>query len=734
MVDRVGQQFGNYQLTRLLGKGGFAEVYLGEHLYLKSKAAIKVLLTQLGKDDTASFRAEARTLAALHHPHIVRILDFGMQEDVPFLVMEYAPNGTLRQRYPRGIPLSPSLVVPYVKQLASALQYAHDQKLIHRDVKPENMLLQANNDVLLSDFGVALIAQSTHMTGSQGVIGTATYMAPEQIRGQARPSSDQYALGVVVYEWLSGGYLFQGSFTEVCAQHMYASPEPLRVRQPDLSPEIEQVVMTALAKEPMWRFGSVQAFATAFVQACGVDPVTSANPASWPGGQMAFPPISSGRIQSVGVADQHRTVPHITGSDGMQPPNILNTAPPQPISQPGLASVLQGPSSQPGIPPAMPRPESQPGILPISQGPLLQSDMSPATQVASTPPSLMPAAQAVAQGRLIKPQTPSVLTGFLASPLWQTAQSRLPQRLRSPWVLLTLFVVLVVLFLTAGGGLVYSVMAHQAGQVQTTITATPQGPNQTTVIAENSTTPVGQPIATSQPTATPRPQPTATAVQSLHPQPTATPIAVPPTATPVPPTPTPVTFPTSPQQVYTFATSGTPALNDGLASQNGNSWYETTFAGGGSCGFSGGAYHATMPQSGFVSVCPAQATNFSNFAYQVKMTVVSGAQADGGGLLFRSNGNVWYRLRVGVNGSYDLVNQTVPLIPNASSGAINTGVNQTNVITIVAHNQSIYVYINGQYIATVNDSTSLSGQIGVFAVGWTTSTDVAFSNAKVWRL
>jgi serine/threonine protein kinase len=266
MVDYTGHQFGNYTLTRLLGRGGFAEVYLGEHIYLKSLAAIKVLLTTLDQEEIARFLAEARTLATLKHPHIVRILDFGIEKDTPFLVMEYASNGTIQQRHPRGVALTLDVVVPYVNQIASALQYAHDQKLIHRDIKPGNILLQEQNELLLSDFGVATFTHDSHQKSDQDFVGTATYMAPEQIRGQACQSSDQYALGVIVYEWLSGGYLFQGSFTEVCTQHMFAPPKSLCNRVPYISPAIEQVVMTALAKEPSQRFSTVQAFATALEQ------------------------------------------------------------------------------------------------------------------------------------------------------------------------------------------------------------------------------------------------------------------------------------------------------------------------------------------------------------------------------------------------------------------------------------------------------------------------------------
>jgi serine/threonine protein kinase len=212
--NRIGQQLGNYKLTQLLGQGGFAEVYLGEHVYLKVPAAIKVLHTQLSdRDDIESFLREAQFVARLAHPNIVRVLDFGIVEQVPFLVMDYAQNGTLRQRYPRGTQLPLAPVVSYVKQVASALQYAHDERLIHRDIKPENMLLGRHDEVLLSDFGIALVAQSSRYQNEEDVIGgTAAYMSPEQIQGKSRPASDQYSLAIVVYEWLTGERPFQGSF------------------------------------------------------------------------------------------------------------------------------------------------------------------------------------------------------------------------------------------------------------------------------------------------------------------------------------------------------------------------------------------------------------------------------------------------------------------------------------------------------------------------------------------
>src|SRR5579859_6342664 len=275
MPDRVGQQLGNYQLLRLLGEGGFAEVYLGEHIHLGTPAAIKVLYTQLITDDVDKFRTEARIIARLIHPHIVRVLDFGIEGRTPFLVMDYAQGGTLRQRHPKGSVLPIALVVDYVEQVADALQYAHGEKLIHRDVKPENMLLGRRNEILLSDFGIALVAQSSRYQSAQEMAGTMAYMAPEQIQGKPRPASDQYALGIVVYEWLSGDRPFHGSLTELVGQHLSVAPSPLQEKVSTISPEVDWVLQIALAKDPKQRFESVQAFANALRDAARHSPRTA---------------------------------------------------------------------------------------------------------------------------------------------------------------------------------------------------------------------------------------------------------------------------------------------------------------------------------------------------------------------------------------------------------------------------------------------------------------------------
>ncbi len=251
MADFIGQRLGNYRLLHLLGRGGFAQVYLGEHLRLGTQAAIKLLSTHLADVEVEKFLAEARIIARLEHPHIIRILDFDQAQDIPFLVMSYAPNGTLRGRHPKGTRLPLDIILTYLKQAACALQYAHDGKLVHRDIKPENMLLGRHDDILLSDFGIAVVAHSSRSLNTQEIIGTVSYMAPEQIQGKPRPASDQYAMGVVLYEW-----------------HLHAALPPLREQVPNIPPAIEAVVLKALEKDPHRRFASVQELATAFEQAC----------------------------------------------------------------------------------------------------------------------------------------------------------------------------------------------------------------------------------------------------------------------------------------------------------------------------------------------------------------------------------------------------------------------------------------------------------------------------------
>ena len=271
--DRIGMEvdpaiLGSYKILRLLGQGGFARVYLGEHKLLDTAAAIKVLHLKVTKSLWQDFYDEAHTIAHLKHNNIVRVLDFGLEDDVPFLVMDYAQEGSLRQRHPVGSVLALNTILSYVQQVAAALHYAHSQNVVHCDVKPENLLIGDQQTILLSDFGLATVAQYRPTQNKDNIAGTPIYMAPEQIQGNAQTASDQYALACLVYEWLCGEAPFTGSHNMVIKQHLYLPPTPLRARGIAIAEGIDKVVLRALAKDPQQRFTDILAFAEALAEAC----------------------------------------------------------------------------------------------------------------------------------------------------------------------------------------------------------------------------------------------------------------------------------------------------------------------------------------------------------------------------------------------------------------------------------------------------------------------------------
>ena len=314
--NRLGHLVGEYRLVHKLGGGGFGTVYLAEHAHEHTYAAVKVLsLSQTSGGDFKDFINEARTMR-LRHPHIVPLLDFGISQDgLPFLVMEYAPQGTLRDRHPKGERVPLSSIVSYVDQLASALQYAHDRRVIHRDIKPANILVRANGTLMVSDFGIAkFLEQSLLMNQQKLAGGTPEYMAPEQHKGKPCFASDQYALAVVIYEWICGVRPFQGTAFAVAAQHMNTPPPSLLGRLPELSEAVERVIFKALAKAPEDRFERIEAMASAFHEAVQPSPRTMV--------------LSS----SAGVETPPPPRPQ-TNTDGNFHPNRVLPAPPQSVTQ-----------------------------------------------------------------------------------------------------------------------------------------------------------------------------------------------------------------------------------------------------------------------------------------------------------------------------------------------------------------------------------------------------------------
>lgn len=267
MAERDGQQLGQYRLIRLLGGSEIAETYLGEHLFFKTLAAIKVLKAPVPEQGMPVFLSKMSTIVGLLHSNIVRTLDSGVQGGVFFHIMEYAPKGAvLRQSFASGNPIGPAMVASLVERIASALQYAHDQNIMHGNIKPENILVGVDNEVLLSDFGLATILRTTSLWQARPIENNG-YMAPEQMEGGPQPASDQYALAVIAYKWLNGK-LPSRDEDNLSGAHREA---PTHRDTPEISPEISEVLSTAMERDPARRFGSVRAFAQTLFQACAED-------------------------------------------------------------------------------------------------------------------------------------------------------------------------------------------------------------------------------------------------------------------------------------------------------------------------------------------------------------------------------------------------------------------------------------------------------------------------------
>jgi serine/threonine protein kinase/uncharacterized membrane protein len=282
-----GQYLGHYHLVRLLGSGGMGEVYLAEDDRIGQQVAIKVVRSEgiaypqseSAKEAARLFEREAKAIARLDHPHILPLYAYGEEtlHDtlLTYLVMPYRKEGTLaywlRQRG-SAAPLSPAEVASLLQQAAAALQHAHEQYVLHQDIKPSNFLIRLRSDqpeqpdLLLSDFGIAKLTSATGSL-SQSIRGTPIYMAPEQWDGQPVAASDQYSLAIMVYELLVGRPPFVGNQGQVMRQHYLTPPPVPSSLNGSLSPAIDAVLVRALAKQPEERFASVSAFARAFQEA-----------------------------------------------------------------------------------------------------------------------------------------------------------------------------------------------------------------------------------------------------------------------------------------------------------------------------------------------------------------------------------------------------------------------------------------------------------------------------------
>ena len=261
----IGKQIGNYRITDRFDAGSFGRIYRATHMYLSNRVvAIKIMhLTYLSSpQERENFLQEARFLEMLRHPHILPIFDLGIDEGFPYIVAEFAPNGSLRDRIhrhaPNRIPFND--VMSMLIQVGQALHYVHEQQIVHRDLKPENILFNAKDDALIADFGIAVFLESRKTKYVNG-IGSPLYMSPEQFEGFASRRSDQYALACIAYELLTGRPPFMAPHAlALWSKHQSEPPRPLSEINPAVPKHVEQAILTALAKKREDRYPDVASF------------------------------------------------------------------------------------------------------------------------------------------------------------------------------------------------------------------------------------------------------------------------------------------------------------------------------------------------------------------------------------------------------------------------------------------------------------------------------------------
>ncbi len=260
LIDQVFD--GRYRVVRKLGTGGMANVYLAEDQELGRRVAIKVLDDRHAQDEqfVERFRREAKNAAGLSHPNIVSIYDRGEAEGTYYIAMEYLEGRTLKELLVARGPTPLAVAIDYARQILAALGFAHRNGIVHRDIKPHNVVVAPDGRLKVTDFGIAR-AGTSQMTETGSIIGTAQYLSPEQAKGApVTPASDIYSVGIVLYEMLTGSVPFTGDTPlEIAMKHLSAIPEPPSEKRPEVPPELDSIVLRALAKDPADRYQAAEA-------------------------------------------------------------------------------------------------------------------------------------------------------------------------------------------------------------------------------------------------------------------------------------------------------------------------------------------------------------------------------------------------------------------------------------------------------------------------------------------
>jgi hypothetical protein len=356
MISAGATLGGRYRLAERIASGGMGDVWRGTDEVLGRTVAVKILLPGLLDEPgfAERFRGEARTMATINHPGVVDIYDYGSDQQVAFLVMEYVEGEALSQTLNRVGRLTPARTMALVAQAADALHAAHQKGIVHRDVKPGNLLVRPNGTLVLTDFGIARSAIVGQLTAAGAVLGTAAYISPEQATGGvATASSDVYALGVVAYQCLSGRRPFDGdSALEVAMKHVRETARPL---PPDIPPAARAIVERSMAKDPAARWPDAASLAAVARQAAATLAARAHGQPSpaYPGMAAGVPP--SGASAAPGAAPRatgRAPQPPQTGRPTSHPPGARPT-PARPASPPGSPvganpRVTSGPPASPG--------------------------------------------------------------------------------------------------------------------------------------------------------------------------------------------------------------------------------------------------------------------------------------------------------------------------------------------------------------------------------------------------
>ncbi|MFB6391497.1 protein kinase domain-containing protein [Polymorphospora lycopeni] len=411
-----GVLLGNrYRLDERIAGGGMGDVWRGTDEVLGRTVAVKILLPSLVEEPgfAERFRGEARTMATINHPGVVDVYDYGSDQQIAFLVMEYVEGDALSRTLGRVGRLTPARTMALVAQAADALQAAHDKGIVHRDVKPGNLLVRPNGTLVLTDFGIARSAMVAQLTAAGSVLGTASYISPEQAAGStATPASDVYALGVVAYQCLSGHRPFEGDNPlAIAMMHVRDTPRPL---PGDIPPPVRSIVERAMAKDPGGRWPSAAALAVAARQVAA---------------ELSGPGRPSG------------------------PP----TAPNRPVGPPGSPAVpMNKPASAPPTAPTSGPGGTRmmPAYPPGNAGPPLPAQGAPATGATPHAAPASPAAGGYTRGAAsiptARPQQPDHTYGYQ-----QPSAPAHPQRGASRPVLFLMAVLLGLLVLVCSFGAAY---------------------------------------------------------------------------------------------------------------------------------------------------------------------------------------------------------------------------------------------------------------------------------------